>query len=347
MRKQDEEERRLAQINIEHFKSFIARRRWKVCVASESRLTRTVVTNYRDSDGVVRTKKMGFRQSKSAQYEGEYSETESEASDTEESANDRQWRATRQKLVTPANIPLKPVKMVEYNETFDDDDDDDDRGKRKMNTLGAAFESKITLAQAVDPNLVSHESKQFETSDVKTIEHVDEATGASVRTSITQNVNTNEDIKVCKVGQQEQVEQQDDGSIVKRITTKTRTMKTVKKTTTTTTSKKGICLGVRVCVSRLFLLHVLVLGFFCVFGSCSLGPANSLNCLFVLQQSVKAVSLCNKIIRKSQMRLSTISLENINCISIGRGLLEVSSHLEDWLNVLPASTLRFGFEEWR
>ncbi len=36
------------------------------------------------------------------------------------------------------------------------------------------------------------------------------------------------------------------------------------------------------------------------------------------------MSLCNKIIRKSQLRLSTLSLENINCISFGRGLLDVS-----------------------
>jgi hypothetical protein len=283
MRKQDEEERRQAQINIEHFKSFIARRRWKVHMHCESRVTRTIVTNYRDSEGVVRSKRRGEMSGKSAMYEGEYSE-----SDTDErpesgqmdpmSAGCHAHLTSRQKLFTtaPANIELKPVKLIEYNETFDDDDDDDDSDnndgscqqkqdnknkKEEINRLGMEFESKIAVnkdksglnATSDDANLVSHESKQFETNDVKTIEHVDETTGASVRTSIVQNVNTNEDIKISKVDQKEDIEQLDD-MIVKRVTTKTRTMKTVKKTTTTTTSKKGIqsthsaCVCVCVCV---------------------------------------------------------------------------------------------------
>ena len=56
MRQQDEEERRQAQINIEQFKSFIARRRWKVHMHCESRSIRTITTKYSDSDGNIKSK---------------------------------------------------------------------------------------------------------------------------------------------------------------------------------------------------------------------------------------------------------------------------------------------------
>ena len=235
----------------------------------ESRVTRTIVTNYRDSESVVRSKRRGEMSGKSAMYEGEYSESDTDER-TESGQKDpmspgcHEHLTSRQKLFTtaPANIELKPIKLIEYNETFDDDDSDnnddncqqkqDNKNKKEeINRLGMEFESKIAInkdksgrettnATSDDANLViSHESKQFETNDVKTIEHVDETTGASVRTSIVQNVNTNEDIKISKVDEKEDIEQLDD-MIVKRVTTKTRTMKTVKKTTTTTTSKKGI-----------------------------------------------------------------------------------------------------------
>ena len=61
---------------------------------------------------------------------------------------------------------------------------------------------------------------------------------------------------------------------------------------------------------------------------------------FLLQQSVKAVSLCNKIIRKSQMRLSTLSLENVNCMSFGRGLIDVSIKLTK-LHFNPRTTIKW------
>ena len=47
---------------------------------------------------------------------------------------------------------------------------------------------------------------------------------------------------------------------------------------------------------------------------------------FSIQQSFRAVLVCNRIIHKSnQLRLSsTLSLENINCVSFGKNLLDVS-----------------------
>lgn len=77
-RKQDEIQRRQAQINIEQFRSFIARRRWKVQMQCESRTVRTVTTKYRDTEGNIKSKRRAELSGKSVLYEGEYSETDSE-----------------------------------------------------------------------------------------------------------------------------------------------------------------------------------------------------------------------------------------------------------------------------
>lgn len=75
----DEDVRRVAQINIEHLKSFIARRRWKVQMQCESRSVRTVTTKYTDSEGNVKSRRRAELTGKSVLYEGEYSETDSDA----------------------------------------------------------------------------------------------------------------------------------------------------------------------------------------------------------------------------------------------------------------------------
>lgn len=74
----DEDVRRTAQINLEHLKSFIARRRWKVQMQCESRSVRTVTTKYTDSEGNVKSRRRAELSGKSVLYEGEYSETDSE-----------------------------------------------------------------------------------------------------------------------------------------------------------------------------------------------------------------------------------------------------------------------------
>lgn len=70
--------RRAAQINIEHLKTFIARRRWKVQMQCESRSVRTVTTKYTDSEGNVKQRRRAELSGKSVLYEGEYSETDDE-----------------------------------------------------------------------------------------------------------------------------------------------------------------------------------------------------------------------------------------------------------------------------
>jgi serine/threonine protein kinase len=162
-RKQDELQRREAQINIEQFKSFIARRRWKVQMHCESRTVRTVTTKYRDAEGNLKSKKRAELSGKSVMYEGEYSETDSEAegdsikkegnkSKTEAIKPQKNSSGTassllqgkelskgsrnrsntddssiyyRQKLVDVPNIDMKPVKVTEFNEQIDEHSDDE------------------------------------------------------------------------------------------------------------------------------------------------------------------------------------------------------------------------------
>ena len=101
-RRQDEDLRRQAQINIEQFKSFIARRRWKVQMQCESRTVRTVTTKYRDSEGNVKSKKRAELSGKSVLYEGEYSETDSEA-ENEYNANTNRAKKVNVKKLDPSS----------------------------------------------------------------------------------------------------------------------------------------------------------------------------------------------------------------------------------------------------
>ena len=88
-------------------------------------------------------------------------------------------------------------------------------------------------------NLISNENKEDEKSDIKVIDSTDEKTGMAIRTSIENKIKTNENVKVLKTDNIVDITETDD-AIVKKITTKTRTTKSIVKTTTTTTTKKGI-----------------------------------------------------------------------------------------------------------
>ena len=108
-RRQDEDLRRQAQINIEQFKSFIARRRWKVQMQCESRTVRTVTTKYRDSEGNVKSKKRAELSGKSVLYEGEYSETDSEAE------NEHNTSSGEKKAEKPLIKKVDPAAMGSLN----------------------------------------------------------------------------------------------------------------------------------------------------------------------------------------------------------------------------------------
>lgn len=305
-RRQDEELIHQAQINIEQFKSFIARRRWKVQMQCESRTVRTVTTKYRDSEGNVKSKKRAELSGKSVLYEGEYSETDSEPeSDKLGDRKDKQPLVKkletlslgdagfkigqdsiklganhrpstddismfkRQKLCNfnaeNSNIPnieLKPVKVTEFNESIDEHSSDEanetkehtpqaytrQTSKMSQAEMQAKINSHLNLNKAQRPassgikmtqNIISDESKEDEKSDFKVIDSTDEKTGLAVRTSIENKMKTNENVKVCKADNVVDVQETED-AIVKKITTKTRTTKSVVKTTTTTTTKKSI-----------------------------------------------------------------------------------------------------------
>jgi hypothetical protein len=69
------------------FKSFIARRRWKVQMHCESRILRTVTTKKIDKDGNVKSAKHSERKGKTTVYEGQYSETDDSETDVEHMQN--------------------------------------------------------------------------------------------------------------------------------------------------------------------------------------------------------------------------------------------------------------------
>jgi serine/threonine protein kinase len=344
-RRQDEEERRHAQINIEQFKSFIARRRWKVQMQCESRSVRTVTTISRDSDGNIKSKKRAELSGKSVVYEGEYSETDSEAESefnginksssastkkpktktiTPESLSSHLFNTTlnenndtnnqkqghhhnmhlpfadmsmfkRQKLLDIPNLELKPVKVSEFNELIDENSGDEtnetkdgatklsqaemqekinnhlsinlsrnNRDKSKIDDEKTNKKSENDLK--ITQNVISDESKEDEKTDFKVIDSTDEKTGMAIRTSIENKMKTNENIKVCKADNIVDVQETDD-AIVKKITTKTRTTKSIVKTTTTTTTKKGINflfyrVGIEVvCLKRLIYFYLFCLNF--------------------------------------------------------------------------------------
>jgi hypothetical protein len=228
----------------------------------ESRSIRTITTKYSDSDGNIKSKRRAELSGKSATYEGEYSETDdSESEEVKSKGDDKKneiensdWRFGRQKLYIP-NIELKPVKMYEYNESIDDDDDDDlnnnnnnenNSGRSLTNSqlhdrISENLSSKLNIHanndhDDNDPNLVSKETKQYQRSDSKSFEKIDEKSGMSIKACIKNEYNTNEDIKIHKINKEEQIQEGED-CIIKKITTKTLTTKKITKTTTTTTKK--------------------------------------------------------------------------------------------------------------
>ena len=237
----------------------------------ESRSIRTITTKYSDSDGNIKSKRRAELSGKSATYEGEYSETDDDEGEGEnesvkkknegEGNNKKEidenssgdWRFGRQKLYIP-NIELKPVKMFEYNESIDDDDDgcdgDDNKNKSLTNSqlhdrISENLSSKLNIHGTTsnynnnddnDPSLVSKETKQYQRSDSKSFEKIDEKSGTSIKACIKNEYNTNEDIKIHKMNKEEEIQEGED-CIIKKITTKTLTTKKITKTTTTTTKK--------------------------------------------------------------------------------------------------------------
>ncbi len=93
-------------------------------------------------------------------------------------------------------------------------------------------------SEADKKNIIKDETKEDEKSDIKIIDSTDEKTGQAIRTSIENKMKTNENIKVLKGDETVDVKETED-AIIKKITTKTKTTKSVVKTTTTTTTKKG------------------------------------------------------------------------------------------------------------
>ncbi|CAF0705929.1 unnamed protein product [Brachionus calyciflorus] len=276
-RQTDEDLRRQAQINIEQFKSYQARRRWKVQMKCESRTVRTVTTKYRDSEGNIKSKRRAELSGKSVLYEGEYSETDSEPESdrpreplvknlgvfesgqlddirlgidsikigNHRASSDDPAMSQRQKLLNIPNIELKPIKVTEFNESLDGDSDENE-SVNDSSKLQAKIDSHLGLnktAEVIDnnQNIISDETKVDEKSDFRIIDSHDEKTGLAVRTSIENKMKTNENVKVCKADNVDV--QETDDAIVKKITTKTKTTKKVVKTTTTTTTKKTIGSG--------------------------------------------------------------------------------------------------------
>jgi hypothetical protein len=303
---------------MEHFKSFIARRRWKVQMKCESRSVRTVTTKYLDSEGNLKSKKRAELTGKSVLYEGEYSETDSETESEHKNKgtgvknlgtfnvtdnrsldsinlsgsgsrgsgnhhkpqviNNDSTMFTRQKLLDQIpNVELKPVKVIEFSESIDQDSDDEapknnldskksissslNENKNPLPPNSSSGSAKLTQAELQakindhlkinsnksgdnnnnnldKKNIIKDETKEDEKSDIKIIDSTDQKTGLAIRTSIENKMKTNENIKVCKDDEKVEVNETED-AIIKKITTKTKTTKSVIKTTTTTTVKKG------------------------------------------------------------------------------------------------------------
>ncbi|CAF1135873.1 unnamed protein product, partial [Didymodactylos carnosus] len=255
-RKQDEEERRHAQINMPSFKSFIARRRWKVQMHCESRILRTVTTKYTDRDGNVKSNKRSERKGKTAIYEGHYSETDSEdetvseeiVSNNQNGDEQQQSDPSGRVRCCPQNIELRQVKSSEYVESFQEDEEGDDDYQSKA---GRAAAVTSLINPLPNEQVVSDQHSLAQSNDCKIIETVDEQTGENVRHTIQNKVQTDENLKMSK-SDNVQYEETEEG-LLKKVTTKTR------------------------------------------------------------NRCVKAISLCNKILRQSQMRLSSaISLDAVN-----------------------------------
>ncbi len=262
LRKQDQVIRSQAIVNMGQLKSFIARRRWKVHMKCESRSVRTVTTKFRDSEGNVNSHKQADLSGKSVSYEGEYSETDSECEEENlkkgsmktsklgmikaghsQAMNQDAGFFKRQKLVNPPNIELKPTNVDEYSESLEENADmtADELQARINNHLAIDLNKSLNLTAAdklLNKNVISDVSNADEKSDSKVIDTRDEKTGMAIRTNIENNMKLSENVKVCKADGVVETKETDD-AIVKKVTSKTRTTKSVVKTTTKTTTKKG------------------------------------------------------------------------------------------------------------
>lgn len=254
LRKQDQIQRSEHNVNMTQLKSFIARRRWKVHMKCESRSVRTVTTKFKDTEGNVKSHKKADLSGKSVNYEGEFSETDSEVEEDfikkkEQSSGPKTLHSQamnqdpsffkRQKVLVAPNIELQPTNSNEYNESLEENND------MTADQLAARIKSHLTIGMAeadgddlLAKNVISDVNNDDEKSDSKVIESRDEKTGLAIQTNIDTNLKLRENLKICKSDGVVDVKETDD-AIVKKITTKTRTTKSVVKTTTKTTTKKG------------------------------------------------------------------------------------------------------------
>lgn len=225
------------------FKSFIARRRWKVQMHCESRTLRTVTTKKFDKDGNVKSAKHSERKGKTAIYEGQYSETDESENDLEQLEKQELINPSKRVHCCPTNIEMRQIKSTEFAESFqeneegEDDDDDDKKVHRRHHPPRS--DTGVSLIKSPLPNeqIVSDQHSRSQTSDTKVIESVDEVTGQNVRTTVQNKVNTDENLKISK-SDIVQFEETEEGT-VKKVTTKTRKMKKIVKTTTSS-KQKGI-----------------------------------------------------------------------------------------------------------
>ena len=218
----------------------------------ESRSVRTVTTRFRDDAGNVSSHKKAELSGKSVRYEGEHSETDSEVEEEhEKGARKAHSQAMardpsffrRQKVLVAPNIELKPTECDEFGESLEES------GDMTAAQLQAKIDSHLLISAGggggavgdEDPlagNVISDVNNDDEKSDSRVIESRDERTGLAIQTNIDSSVKSRENLKVCKSEGVVDVRETDE-AIVKKITTKTRTTKSVVKTTTKTTTKKG------------------------------------------------------------------------------------------------------------
>jgi len=223
------------------FKSFIARRRWKVQMHCESRTLRTVTTKKIDRDGNVKSAKHSERKGKTAIYEGHYSETDDSDNDTENIEKLEEMNPNQRIHCCPTNIEMKQIKSSEFAESFQENEDGDDEDDDEKHHRHHRGDTGVALMKIPLPNeqIVSDQHSRSQASDTKVIESVDEITGQNVRTTVQNKVHTDENLKISK-SDNIQYEETEEGTL-KKVTTKTRKLKKIVKTTTSS-KQKGILL---------------------------------------------------------------------------------------------------------
>jgi hypothetical protein len=221
------------------FKSFIARRRWKVQMHCESRILRTVTTKKIDRAGNVQSAKHSERKGKTAIYEGQYSETDDSENESEHSQKDEDFNPSKRIHCCPQNIEMRQIKSSEFAESFqgNEEGDDDDDESVKRNHHRADTSTSLMKNPLPNEQIVSDQHSRSQTSDTKVIESIDEVTGQNVRTTVQNKVHTDENLKISK-SDNIQYEETEEGTL-KKVTTKTRKMKKIVKTTTSS-KQKGI-----------------------------------------------------------------------------------------------------------